>query len=199
MSNHLFVGIDVSTSPGNVAVFLDSDGKKVDKELSFTNNAPGAESFINSLLNIAKSSNVDSISIGLESTGIYSWHLHNLLSSHPQLAQFKLKLYQINPKLTRNFKKAYPDLSKTDPIDAFVIADRIRFRRLPLPLTNDYTYLSLQRLTRYRFHLMQDIAREKARFLTHLFFKFSNYKQDSPFSNIFGKTSSAVLCKFYST
>jgi transposase len=46
---------------------------------------------------------------------------------------------------------------------------------------------------------MQDIAREKARFLTTLFFKFSNYKQDSPFSNLFGKTSSTLLTEFYST
>ncbi|MDI6794527.1 MAG: IS110 family transposase [bacterium] len=199
MSNHLFVGIDVSISSRNVAVFLDSDGQQAHKDLPFDNNQSGAESFISTLLNIAASSNTDAISIGIEATGIYSWHLQNLLSSHPGLTQFKLKVYQINPKLTRNFKKAYPDLSKTDPIDAFVIADRVRFGRLPAPVNNDYTYLSLQRLTRYRFHLMQDIAREKTRFLTNLFFKFSNYKQDSPFSNLFGKTSSAVLCEFYST
>jgi transposase len=158
MSNHLFIGIDISTSAGNVAAFLDSDGQRLGKDLSFTNNAPGAESFISTLLNMANSSNVSSISIGLEATGIYSWHLQNLLSSHPQLNQLNLNVYQINPKLTRNFKKAYSDLSKTDPIDAFVIADRVRFGRLPKLIKNNYTYLSFQRLTRYRFHLMQDIA-----------------------------------------
>jgi hypothetical protein len=57
MSNHLFVGIDVSTSPGNVATFLDSDGQRVNKDLSFANNQPGAESFVSTLLNIAESSN----------------------------------------------------------------------------------------------------------------------------------------------
>jgi len=199
MANHLFVGIDVSSSPGNVATFLDSHGQRVNKDLLFTNNQPGAESFVSTLLNLAKSSQIDSISIGLEATGIYSWHLQNFLSSHPQLAQFNLKLYLINPKLSRNFKKAYSDLPKTDSIDAFVIADRIRFGRIPAPVNNDYTYLPLQRLTRYRFHLMEDIAREKTQFLTTLFFKFSNYKQDSPFSNIFGKTSSTLLTQFYST
>lgn len=199
MSNHLFIGIDISSTPGNVAAFLDSDGQRINKDFPFANNLSGAESFASKTLNLAESSNMDSISIGIESTGVYSWHLQNFLSSHQKLAQFNLKVYQINPKLTRNFKKAYPDLSKTDPIDAFVIADRVRFGRLPLPVSNDYIYLSLQRLTRYRFHLMQDIAREKTRFLTTLFFKFSNYKQDSPFSNLFGKTSSTVLTEFYST
>lgn len=201
MSNqiHLFVGIDISTTAGNVATFLDSNGQRVNKDLSFANNQSGAEFLISTLFNIAQSSKIDSISIGIESTGVYSWHLQHILSSHPRLVQFKLNIYQINPKLTRNFKKAYPDLPKTDPIDAFVIADRIRFGRLPLPVNNNYTYLSLQKLTRYRFHLMENIVREKSRFLTTLFFKFSNYKQDSPFSNLFGNTSSAVITEFYST
>ncbi|MDI6795248.1 MAG: transposase [bacterium] len=111
----------------------------------------------------------------------------------------QVEIYQINPKLIRNFKKAYPDLPKTDDVDAFIIADRLRFGRLPVPSNSDYTYQSLQRLTRCRFHLKEDIAREKSRFLDTLFFKFSNYKQAAPFSNIFGKTSSAVITEFYST
>jgi hypothetical protein len=36
MSNHLFVGIDISTSPGNVVVFLDSNGQRTNKALSLT-------------------------------------------------------------------------------------------------------------------------------------------------------------------
>jgi hypothetical protein len=36
MSNHLFVGIDISTSPRNVVVFLDSNGQRTNKALSLT-------------------------------------------------------------------------------------------------------------------------------------------------------------------
>jgi len=54
LGNHLFVGIDISTSSGNVAVFLNSDGQRVNKDFSFTNNQPGAESFVSTLINIAQ-------------------------------------------------------------------------------------------------------------------------------------------------
>lgn len=199
MSNHLFVGIDVS-SKENVAVILNSAGQRVGKVFLFAHNREGTESFIARLIKAAKPLGVDSISIGFEATGIYAWHLPNLFSSHPELAYFKPKVYQINPKLIRNFKKAYSDLEKTDDVDAFVIADRLRFGRLPIPFSSsDYIYMSLQKLTRTRLHLIEDVIREKTRFLGHLFFKFSNYKQESPFSNVFGKASSAVITEIFST
>lgn len=197
MSNNLFVGIDISSS-SNVAVLLDDAGQRVGKTLSFPNNYEGAQSFIASLVQTAKPLLPTTISIGFEATGIYSWQLYLFLSSHPLLAEFNPKLYQINPKQISNFKKAYTDLPKTDNIDAFIIADKLRFGRLPAPCAIDYSYLSLQRLTRHRFHLTESIVSEKTRFLSTLFLKFSNYSQDTPFSNIFGKTSSAVITELYS-
>ncbi|MBU1000134.1 IS110 family transposase [Patescibacteria group bacterium] len=197
MSNNLFVGIDIGSSK-NVSVFLDDAGQRIGKALSFANNYEGAESFMASLVQIAKPRLPITISIGFEATGIYDWQLKSFLFSHPLLTEFNPKLYQINPKQIRNFKKIYPDLSKTDNIDAFVIADNLRFGRLPQPVTVDYSYFALQRLTRHRFHLMESITAEKTRFLTNLFFKFSNYSKDAPFSNIFGKASSAVILEFCS-
>ena len=35
----------------------------------------------------------------------------------------------MNPKQIANFKKSYSDMDKTDEIDAFVIADYLRFGR----------------------------------------------------------------------
>jgi len=197
MSSNLFVGIDIGSSK-NVSVFLDDAGQRIGKALSFANNHEGAESFMVSLTQTAKSLMTTDISIGFESTGIYGCQLHFLLSSHPALANFNSKVYQLNPKQIRNFKKVYPDLSKTDNIDAFVIADNLRFGRLPQPASINYSYLSLQRLTRHRFHLMESIISEKTRLLTNLFLKFSNYSKDAPFFNIFGKTSSAVITEFCS-
>lgn len=197
MSNNLFVGIDISSS-SNVAVLLDNAGQRIGKILSFPNNHEGAESFVDSLIQTAKSLAPTAISIGFESTGIYSWQLHFFLSSHSLLADFNPRLYQLNPKQIKNFKKAYTDLSKTDNIDAFIIADKLRFGRLPAPASIDYTYLALGRLTRHRFHLIESIVKEKTRFASTLFLKFSNYSKDTPFSDIFGKASSAVITEFCS-
>ena len=66
-----------------------------------------------------------------------------------------MELYPINPRLTANFKKTFVDLDHCDPIDAFVIADRLRL------------------LTRYRFHLAHNLAREKAYCLAILYLKAS--------------------------
>jgi hypothetical protein len=60
----------------------------------------------------------------------------------------------------------------------------------------DLLYAPLQRLTRFRVHLAEALAREKNYFLTFLFLKFSGFSQGQPFSDPFGATSSALLEEF---
>jgi hypothetical protein len=57
----------------------------------------------------------------------------------------------------------------------------------------DVRYAPLQRLTRFRFHLAHNLAREKSYFLSFLFLTFSSFGQVQPFGDPFGATSSAVL------
>ena len=59
-------------------------------------------------------------------------------------------------------------------------------------------YLPLQRLTRFRKHIVQQIALEKNYFLNHPFLKFSAYQQVKPFPSVFGATSLAFLVEFFS-
>lgn len=54
-------------------------------------------------------------------------------------------------------------------------------------------YDALQRLTRTRFHLTKNIARDKTYFLNQVFLKFSGLRQAIPFSKSFGATSLAVI------
>jgi hypothetical protein len=77
-----------------------------------------------------------------------------------------------------------------------VITDRLRFGRLPEPYESHRPYLPLRRLTRYRFHLVQAISREKAYFLTHLYLKFSAFSLEKPFASLFGTTSLALITEF---
>ena len=59
-------------------------------------------------------------------------------------------------------------------------------------------YLPLQRLTRFRKHIVQQIALDKNYFLNHLSLKFSAYQQVKPFSSAFGATSLVFLVEFFS-
>jgi len=87
----------------------------------------------------------------------------------PALKARKAKVFTINPKLVSKFREAYPDLDKTDRLDAWVIADRLRFGRLTTTIIMQEQYVALQCLTRMRFHLIHNLTREKQYFLQNLF------------------------------
>lgn len=193
----LFVGIDVSMKDFKARVF-DAEGEETTKRLRCKNDDPGAESFVKYLVEICGANNVDSLRIGLESTSVYGWHLQMRLAGEASLASFHPQVYVFNPKVIANFRKQYVDIPKDDWFDCLVIADRLRFGRLPESCQVDFRYLPLQRLTRFRYHLIQTITREKNYFLTNLFLKFNTICQDKVLSDIFGATSEAILTEFLS-
>ena len=53
-----------------------------------------------------------------------------------------------NPRLIQGFRAACGAMDKTDPEDAYLIAERLRFGRLPDYPPPDARYFPLQRLTR---------------------------------------------------
>ncbi|MBU0453361.1 IS110 family transposase, partial [Bacillus thuringiensis] len=63
------------------------------------------------------------------STSVYSFHPSMFLHYDEDLQRFGAKVFLMNPKQIANFKKSYSDMDKTDEIDAFVIADYLRFGR----------------------------------------------------------------------
>ena len=97
---------------------------------------------------------------------------------------FKRKIHVLNPKQVRKFKEAYSDLPKNDWVDAFVIADHLRFGRINREVyMDDYRYKALQTLTRARFDVIQNLTREKQRFANYLFLKCSGMAQDKDIQN----------------
>ena len=81
------------------------------------------------------------------------------------LGRFQRKIHVLNPKQVKKFKEAYPDLPKNDFVDAFVIADHLRFGRIAKEVyMDDYRYQALRTLTRARFDVIQNLTREKQRF-----------------------------------
>ena len=107
-----------------------------------------------------------------------------------------LNLY--NPRLTHAFKQALGSLEHTDPLEAQVIAERVRFARAqPAPVLED-VWLGRRLLTRHHFHLSHALAAEKTYFSAFLFLKASAYRQLKPFSDVFGTTSTAILTRYSS-
>jgi transposase len=190
-----FLGLDVGQNVA-VACLLLGDGREPVHRWNVPNTLPGAEDLARRLLTLARMHGFRQVRIGLEATSLYWWHLACFLKDSPLLADLHHEVYALNPKLVYALKKCYSDSGKTDQLDAFFIAERLRIGRLPAPFQVDAVYAPLQRLTRFRTHLSQTLAREKNYFLTFLFLKFSGFGQSNPFSDPFGTTSGAVLADF---
>jgi transposase len=196
MSTIAYVGLDVSQHDASVC-FLLTDGAEPVPRWTVPNTAPGADTLAATLKELAQHHQVDQLRIGMEATGLLWWHLACTLKDAPALSPFAPHIYALNPHLIKTFRKNYGALPKSDHADAFLIAERIRFgRQLPSPFQLDARYAPIQRLTRFRCHLAQNLAREKSYFLSFLFLTFSTYGQIAPFGDPFGATSGAVLEEF---
>lgn len=191
----IYVGIDVSSSDMKVSI-MNQEGDTL-KTFTVNNNFEGASNLRDQVIVLADKHECKEIQIGLESTSVYSWHPAMFLTEDEELRKRNTKVYTINPKLIRNFKKSYVDMDKTDHIDAWIIADRLRFGRLPLTVVMQEQYIALQRLTRMRYRLIHNLTREKQYFLQHLFFKCSAFTSEVE-SSVFGNALMELLLEKYS-
>ncbi len=90
----------------------------------------------------------------------------------------------LNPKQVKKFKDSYSDLPKNDFVDAFIIADHLRYGRINKEVyMGDYRHEALNALTRAEHQTVQSLICEKQRFLNQLFMKFSGFTQEKIFSN----------------
>lgn len=202
MNTPLFVGTDVHRKK-NMFALMNSQGREVVPRFSAENNRPGTEQSIKQLVELLKGGEYDGIKLAAEATSWYWFHFFQMLSQDPTLAQWPLELYMLNPRLTANYKRVFSDLDKTDRIDAFVTADRLRMGRdLPPPYQYDERYLPLRMLTPgtlwVRYHIVHNLAREKAYCLSMLYLKASEYTRQGqePFADVFGAASQAVIQEF---
>ena len=194
--NPLFVGIDVS-SKSNVVCLMKPDGAK-HSSFSVQNNLGGAKLLSKKIVSALEETQLSQLVIGMEATSVYGDNLMRFLREDAATARFERKLHVLNPKQVKKFKEAYSDLPKNDYIDAFIIADNLRFGRIAREVTalQDYRYEALKSLTRARFFAVQSLTREKQRFLNNVFLKFSSLTQEEVFSNTFGTTSLTILEAF---
>jgi len=166
------------------------------KRLTFAHNPSGVDRLVERINAVLGSNDISQVQIGMEATGNLWAQIAETLRNHPGLAGIKTNVHNLNARQVANFKKIYSDIPKTDPLDALMVAEFLRFRRLPEPTPVDQRYLAIRKLTRHRFHLIQSLASEKNRFLENLFLKFSAFRQEKPLSDPFGTASSALLTEF---
>lgn len=105
--SYLYIGIDVSRDKLDIAYF------QSDRKIHFqtSNSASGIKKLCNDLLRLSPSCHVI-----LEPTGYYS---RRVVAS---LQASSIRVTKVNPRQARDFAKAQGKLSKTDKIDAFVLA-----------------------------------------------------------------------------
>ncbi len=196
MSNtKLFAGID-SSQKNNQCCLLNDSGEVI-KEVKVANNVTGAHELEAVLAKHAQKLQAKELKVATEATSFYDFHILEFLSESEILANYNLKLYRFNPRLIKPFKVSLKLRDKTDPEDAYAIAEYLRFRG---ESAEEYRakmdHLPLQRLTRFRWHLVQQLVRERNYFLSQLFLKFSAFGKGEPFSNTFGATAVAVIQEF---
>lgn len=197
----LYVGIDVSAKSNYVCALDFYKNKYINS--SFANNQPGADELVLRISACLKEHpDLNTVVAALESTSVYSIHIANYLSSCEELIPFKPYVFVVNPKATANYKKSFIGLGKTDPIDAFVIADYARGNHIETEPWRGSQFLALKRLTRHRLHLVECITREKTYLVSNLYLKFSELQilegDDRPFCDIYGATSSNILTEYLS-
>ena len=193
--NKLFIGVDVSKNDYEVC-FLDGAGEKTRKTFTLRNNNDDSLKLVEAIAADCKSLEASKVFIGYESTSVYGFHLQYFLADSKELAPFHPTIICFNPKIIDAFKKTLGDLPKTDKMDAFAIAERLRFGRLPDSVPADFRYLALQRLTRHRFHIIESIVREKSYYMSNLFLKCSGLCQSNVFADNFGATASFIVEEF---
>ena len=149
----IYVGIDVAKDKHDCFA-MNSDGEILIEKLTITNNLDGFETLYNSLMNFSDS--LDNIKVGLEATGHYSNNILNFLTEKG------FNIYLINPLQTNLYVKGQSlRKTKTDKLDAHVIATMLVSDNLNPYIPVSYHISELKSLTRHRFRLVKENSKFK--------------------------------------
>lgn len=176
------VGIDIAKRKHEAAV-IDRDGNIVIKSFSFTNNCSGYNRLID-LLRKAKLP-LENVTFAMEATGHY-W-----LALFSRLQKEGFRVQVINPVQTNSIRSFYIRQAKTDPRDALLIAEVIRFGHSSESTLHSERIYELRELCRGRHAVVSMQADVKRKIIALLDQVFPEY--ENVFTNTFGDTSMAIL------
>ncbi len=192
-------GIDVHLDELVVRVADQASGEEVGPPLRVPNNRVGAQQVVTWLQQTATREGMGPAQLlgGLEATGLLWIPVYTFLTEQPVLQALGLQLHVFNPKLIADWKKGVTLAEdKDDDHDAGGIVSRLRFGALPKSYVPSAFWQGLRRLTRYRFHLAQELTREENRFVNHAYLKVSDWRRVQAFSEVLGATSATLLTQY---
>ena len=150
-----FIGIDIAKR-NHVVGIRQEDGQPCGNAFSFSNDEAGFKSLMERLG--ASSVDAQKCIVGMEATGHYWLALYSFLTDHG------FDVAVINPIQTDAFRKTQSiRKTKTDAIDAFMIAEFTRFGGSGLCRVAPEDTEGLKYLTRYRMHLVSEVTSLKNR------------------------------------
>ena len=176
------VGIDIAKRKHEAVVIAD-DGSILIKPFYFANNCSGYNRLI-TLIRKAKLP-LEEVSFAMEATGHY-W-----LALFARLKKEGLHVQVINPVQTNSIRSFYIRQAKTDPRDALLIAEVIRFGHFSESDLHPENLYELRELCRGRHavvSMQSDVKRKVIALLDQVFPEYENV-----FTNTFGDTSMAIL------
>ena len=181
----LIIGIDIAKR-NHEACILDTSGTMKAKPFSFSNSHAG----VDMLLSQVQKHNPESLPVefGMEATGHY-W-----LALYSRLVQDGYTVHVINPIQSDCLRNLFIRKTKTDIVDAFLIAEVIRFGRFSQTTLAEPDLIALRQLCRYRFCLVDQISDIKRKVVALLDQIFPEY--ETLFSDIFGVSSRTMLSEF---
>lgn len=174
-----YCGIDVAKR-GHVVSVIDDTGKVLNHGVPISNDRIGFQQLAD-LLEPYRGG----IRIGLEATGHY-W-----LALYDYLCHLEYDLAVINPLQVKAFRKMDIRKRKTDRLDSVAISEFMRFANPGSTPADLPVIIQLKELTRFRFHLVQQIGDCKRKIISILDRVFPEYEQ--LFSNVFLVSSRQLL------
>lgn len=181
----LYVGIDIAKEKHDACV-IDQEGNTLLKSFTFPNSAAGA----NTLLARIRKLNPESVPvvIGMEATGHYWLALYSHLKASEQT------VYVINPVQSDALRNLYIRQTKTDTVDAFIIAEVLRFGRFTQTQMAEPDILALRNLCRYRMSLIDTVSDIKRKVMAVMEQIFPEYEK--LFSKVFGRASVELMTTY---
>ncbi|UMZ74224.1 IS110 family transposase [Natranaerofaba carboxydovora] len=181
-----FGGIDIAKHKHEVCI-IDAEGNSV-LSINIHNRKKGVDKLLSNFERLGITT--DNCKFCLEATGHY-W-----LSLYYHLTELGYEVHVINPIQSHAIRNFYIRKTKTDLKDAFILADMVRFGRLPQSELASETVMKLQTLSRHRFDLVRSVGDLKNKVLAILDRVFPEYPEC--FSGVFINSSKKLLQEFSS-
>jgi transposase len=176
-----YCGIDVAKRKHAIAL-SDQHGQAVQRSFTIENTRAGFDQ----LLQVLGGLN-GPVVIGLEATGHYWWALYEDLTQH------EYSVVVLNALQIHAFRKSGVRRVKSDRTDAGWIAEFLRFSQPEPAEPTTAVFLQLKDVSRFRYHLSDQIGDCKRKLLSILDRVFPEY--ETLFSSVFLSSSRQLLAK----